>query len=145
MDNNIDSEIFDLMFQIWKNIKVRADSFKEASNITMPQFLALSLIEKKGIIHMKEIAEYFSIEMPTATSLLNKLARLSLINRATDKADRRTVKVTLTRKGEELLTKAKGIQEKNVRKMLSYLSEGQKADMLEILKTLQQKNTEHEK
>lgn len=145
MEKNIDSELFELMFQLSKNIKEKLVRFSAASNITMQQFLALSFIEKKGNVHMKDIAEHFAIEMSTATSLLNKLARHSLIKREIDKNDRRIVKVSLNKKGDELLQHARKIQEGNIKKMLSYLSDGQKKDMHSILKTLIDSHVKNEK
>jgi DNA-binding MarR family transcriptional regulator len=142
MKKSIDSEIFELIFALSKNIKEKMAYFSKAGNITMPQFIALSYIGKNGAVQMKDIASYFAIEMPTASALINKLARLSLVMRVVDSEDRRIVRVSLSKKGEELLLYAKKIQEENTRKMLSYLSGEQKESMRDILAILvtKQKN-----
>jgi DNA-binding MarR family transcriptional regulator len=136
MEKNIEAEIFELMFSLSKNIKEKMTYFNEAGNITMSQFIALSFIEKNAKVQMKDIASYFSIEMPTATSLVNKLSRQSLVKRITDKSDRRIVHVSLSKKGEELLFQARKIKEENTKKMLSYLSEEQKKLMRDILEII---------
>lgn len=141
----MDSELFELMYQLSRSVKERMAYFSEEANITMSQFMALSFIEKEGLVQMKDIAEHFGIEMPTATSLLNKLARHLLIKRSSDASDRRIVKVSLSKAGEGLLINAKKIQEENIKKMLSYLSEEQKINMKNILTTLQEKHIKHEK
>ncbi|MGE5041916.1 MAG: MarR family winged helix-turn-helix transcriptional regulator [Candidatus Levyibacteriota bacterium] len=137
---NIDTELFELMFQVSKNFKEKMAGFAGAVDITMLQFMALSFIEKNKSVHVKDVADYFSIEMPTATSLLNKLAKLKLIKRMEDRSDRRVVKITLTEKGAALLTDAKKIQKKNMKKTLSVLSEKQKVDMRDILTTILEKS-----
>lgn len=139
MQKNIDSEIFELMFLLSKTIKEKMVRFSDATNITMSQFMALLFIERRGSVNMKGIADHFSIEMPTATSLVDKLSRQSLVKRTIGKKDRRIVTVTLSKKGEELLIKAQKIQAERVAKMLSYLSDSQKENMKNILTTVIEK------
>lgn len=139
MNKNIDAELFELMFQLSKNFKEKTAILGSNSQITMLQFMALIFIEKNKSVHMKEIAEHFLIEMPTATSLLNKLSKSNLVKRIEDKNDRRVVKISLSKKGLLLLENAKKIQEKNIKKTLSVLSERQKKEMKNILKTILEK------
>lgn len=136
MDAQIDAQLFELTFQLSKNFKEKMAGFSGASNITILQFMALSFIGKNKMVHVKDIADYFSIEMSTATSLLNKLAKISLITRLEDKNDRRVVKISLSKKGVSLLADAKKIQKKNIKKTLCVLSEKQKHDMKDILLTI---------
>ena len=140
----IDEDLFELLFQLSKNIKDKMNYFSEVGNITIPQFMALSFIKREKSVQMKEIAEHFSIEMPTATSLLNKLAKQSLIVRKTKKTDRRVVRISLNTKGEKLLSFLKKIQEENMKTMLNYLSNQQKEEMLNILQTILNQSN-HEK
>lgn len=139
MQKNVDSELFELLFLYSKSMKEKMVCFKDAPNLTIPQYMALSFIERSKSVQMKKIANYFSIEMSTATSLLEKLARQSLIRRIVGAKDRRIVDIVLSKKGEALLVKAREIQEARIKKMLSYLSEEQKRSMINILETLIQK------
>ena len=85
---------------------------------------------------MSDIAEYFSIEKPTATSLLNKLVNLKLAKRKADKNDRRIVHIVLTEKGEQILTEASENRNKKMNLVLSYLSCEDKKQMLRILRQI---------
>lgn len=112
-----------------------------ASNLTILQLHALIFIAKSGHTHMREIAEHFHVEMPTATSLLNKLCKMKLVDRLSDKKDRRLVKVTLTRAGKELLKKARTQYESKIDKTLGYLSKEEKEVLMVILLKLINKTT----
>ncbi len=140
MSKNINSEIVELMFQISRSMKERMVFSSTAANLTLLQLLTLGFIKKsQKAVQMKDIADYLSIEMPTATSLLNKLFRLNLVNRVVDKEDRRIVRINLTKKGDTLVDEAMKRHGERIEKMLSYLDTKQKEDFYEILKILSNK------
>jgi DNA-binding MarR family transcriptional regulator len=85
---------------------------------------------------MTDIADYFRIELPSATSLINKLCDQKLVERHADKKDRRLVIIILTEEGKKLLEQAMNQRKKKLEKILSYLSEKEKADLLNIFRTL---------
>ena len=85
---------------------------------------------------MSDIADYFHIELPSATSLINKLSDQKLVKRNEDPNDRRLVRITLINKGKDLLQQTMNDRRKTMEKMLSYLSEKEKRNLLSILKTL---------
>lgn len=95
---------------------------------------------------MSGIAEHLHIEMPSATSLLNKLVALQLVERQQDDKDRRLVRITLTDKGSALLKKAMEEKVKQLEHMLSYLSETEQEELLRLLEKLNErleKNNEY--
>lgn len=88
---------------------------------------------------MGDVAEYFHIELPSATSLLNKLCDQKLVERHEDENDRRLVMISLTNEGKKLLQQAMNQRRKKLEKTLSYLSEKEKNELLNIMKTLNNK------
>lgn len=60
-------------------------------------------VEKNGAQKMKHIGETFNIKFSTLTSLVDKIEELGLIKRVNSKEDRRSVLVTLTKKGKKLV------------------------------------------
>lgn len=54
---------------------------------------------------MRSIADYLSITAPSATSLISSLEKDGLVARTTDVRDRRSSRLTLTRKGKSVLGK----------------------------------------
>jgi DNA-binding MarR family transcriptional regulator len=85
---------------------------------------------------MTDIAEYFGIELPSATSLLNKLYDQKFVERLTDPNDRRLVIIKLTKIGKEILDLAMQERRKKIEELFSYLSEKEKLDLLNIFRTL---------
>ena len=63
-------------------------------------------------LSMKDIADYLSITAPSATSLVNALAKKGLVERRIDPRDKRALRVYLTKKGKEKLleTVKKGME-----------------------------------
>ena len=72
-------------------------------NITPLQFEILFLLEKEKILCVSEIGERLDIAKAQMTQLINKLVGLNLIERRTDKSDRRTVNIALTGQGVTLI------------------------------------------
>lgn len=145
MTETLDTELFELIFRLSKNMKDKMRNFEGMANITILQFMALAYIEKENILQMKDISQHFQIEMPTATSLLNKLVTNHLVKRTRDPHDRRIVNVAVSDKGREIILQAKKIKEENTKNMLSYLSVAQKENLYSILKTLLKNSAQYEK
>lgn len=56
-----------------------------------------------GPQRMKSVGEQFKIKFSTLTSLVDKIERLNLVKRVNSKEDRRSILVTLTKKGKKML------------------------------------------
>jgi DNA-binding MarR family transcriptional regulator len=107
-----------------------------SAQLSILQLHALIYLKKNNPVQMSDIAQNFRIEMPTATSLLNKLVALKLVKRTSDIKDRRIVHIELTSKGEEVLLEAKEQHNKKIARMMTYLSEQDKQKLLVILQRI---------
>ena len=56
-----------------------------------------------GPQRMKSVGEQFKIKFSTLTSLVDKIERLNLVKRVNSKEDRRSILVTITKKGKRML------------------------------------------
>ena len=106
------------------------------AHLTLLQLQALLLLKDKGEMKMQDVSEHFNVAKPTSTSLLNKLVKLGMVKRISDKEDRRVVKVSLTSAGEEMFHKGQIHHEKKLNQLLSYLSVEDKTNLVKILKKL---------
>ena len=68
-------------------------------NITPHHFEIIRLLEEEGTLHATEIGERLQIAKAQMTKLIDKLADLNIVARKTDRADRRTINITLTGQG----------------------------------------------
>ena len=133
---SIANEFDEVFFKLSRLMKTEMAFESDLAKLSMQQIHALFFLDIHENAQMKEISDYFRIEMPTATSLLNKLVALKLVKRQTNKNDRRSVQVVLTLKGQEIVTQAKEKRHEKLSQMLSLLSLQEKEKLLEILKTI---------
>ena len=144
MSDETNSEIIENLSKVMRTMKHNMSFHSRHSQVTMQQFEALWCIKKSKHAQMRDIAQNFSITMPTATSLIDKLIGTSLARRENDRKDRRIVRISLTRNGERLLKEVAKQRESKMNQLLSYLSEKDKKELLRILKTIVEK-AENEK
>ena len=144
MNNELNQEIIDAMSKVMRIMKHSASIDEKEPQVTTHQFEALWCIKKSKQAHMREIADHFSTTMPTATSLIDKLILAKLVRRRNDIKDRRIVKISLTGRGEHMLKDMARHRERKISKMLSYLSEKDKKDLLRILNTISEQAVKYE-
>jgi DNA-binding MarR family transcriptional regulator len=140
MADEINSQIVEALFKIARNFKGSMHEDFEQAHLTMLQCQALECVKKKKNVHMRDIASHFSTSMPTATSLIDKLIAAKLVKRENDDKDRRIVKIFMTKLGDKFLHQAIKHKSEKMGKLLSYLAEQDKLDLLRILNNLAEKS-----
>lgn len=136
MANPVATKFCEVMFKNSRLLRDKTDYSSDIIQLSMLQVQTLSLLKRNTSVQMRDIADYFHIELPSATSLLNKLVTLQLVERQPDSKDRRLVKVALTKEGDKLLETAMDKKIKHVEHMLSYLSESEQVELLRLLEKL---------
>jgi DNA-binding MarR family transcriptional regulator len=141
MKEEITIELVDMIFKVSRLMKQEMSYTNNLIHLSILQIQTLLFLNqhKNDTVSMGDIAEYFRIELPSATSLLNKLCDQKLVERHTDPTDRRLVLITVTQDGKKLLEQAMIHRKKKLETLLSYLSEKEKVELLHIFKTLQNK------
>lgn len=141
--DELNTKLIEEIFKLSRRMKEDLSYDFGAQHLSILQIRALAYIKRQGRVPMNEIASHFHIEMPSATSLVTKLAREKLVARQEDKKDRRMVKISLTPKGTKLLTSAKSMQNKVMTKHMSYLADTEKKQLLHIMQLLNQRLEAH--
>ncbi len=136
MSQPLDTKIIELMFEFSRHIKGPMTVKSQFANLSMLQMQALFFVATNPNSTMSEIAKHFAIELPSATSLINKLYKIKLIERKREKEDRRKIYIVLTKNGVQLLKEAKKIRKQNIEKILSYLSQEEKEQMQKLLEKI---------
>jgi DNA-binding MarR family transcriptional regulator len=137
MKSSDTTELIETMFKVAHHLKDKMSFKSNLKHLSILQIRALHYINCSGKkVSMTDIADHFSIELPSATSLINKLCDQKLVERVADKNDRRLVLIMLTGSGKKLLEKAMVQRKENIEELLLYLSAKQKSDLLSIFKTL---------
>lgn len=104
--------------------------------ITIPQCLALDLLDLYKLMKMKDIAKYMNISLPAATGLINKLYSLGIVKRVYDKKDRRVIYISLTPKGKNIVKQAGEQKKKLIENLFSKLTNKERLTYLKILQKL---------
>jgi len=145
MKDELNNQIVETMFMVFRSMKDTMCFSSKSSHLTMIQLEALIFLSKNNDAQMKDFADYFSITMPTATSLVDKLIAIKLAERKNYSKDRRIVKISITRAGKKLLDEAMKQRENKINKMLTFLSKNDKKDLLRILSKVLEETSKNEK
>jgi len=140
------SPMADAIFTLSKLMKEHMTECLKTIHVSILQLQALVFLHMKKNAQMSEIANHFKIELPSATSLINKLVEMNLVTRKADKEDRRLVRISLTKQGETLLSEGLRARAKHMEHILSFLSQADKKELLRIIqKLIQALEKKHEK
>lgn len=140
-----DTSLIEAIFKLSRFMREGIMCNNDLTHLSMLQLQALVFLKKHKDSQMGEIAENFSIELPSATSLVNKLVKADLVLRKTDKKDRRLVRITLTQKGDSLLKKAMEEKTNRIKQNLTTLTQKDKEDLLRITQKMVQRMEENER
>jgi DNA-binding MarR family transcriptional regulator len=141
MKNDNTVELVEMIFKVSRLMKEEMSFTNNLVHLSILQIQTLFFLNKNKTkkISMSDIAGHFNVELPSATSLLNKLYEMNLVERHADEQDRRLVLITVTAQGEKMLQEAMLHRRKNLEKMLSYLSVEEVTNLKTIFETLNSK------
>lgn len=92
-------------------------------DMTTAQSSAITTLTDKGAMRMSTLAQLEGVRLPTATSVVNGLIKLGLVERRADSQDRRAVVVDLTAQGRKQVRELVDDRDRHFAGLLSQLSE----------------------
>lgn len=128
-------DLVEMVLNVSRIMKQEMSFSNSLTHLSVLQIQTLMFLSQNKELAMSDVAGYFHIELPSATSLMAKLCDQGLVKRYEDLKDRRLVCVELTVEGKRLLEQVKTDHRKKLEKMLSYLSDREKSELMNILKT----------
>jgi DNA-binding MarR family transcriptional regulator len=103
--------------------------------LTLPRFLVLGIIDSRAdYCTMGELAEATEQCSATMTGIVDRLARMGLVERHRDPNDRRSVLVRLTERGRALVQAAKQMRAIRMRKVLSQFTPEERSEVIRLLR-----------
>lgn len=133
---NQSTYLIESLFKISRWMKGQAVYRNDICQLTMLQLQTLIFLKHHNDAQMSEIAKHFNIELPSATSLVDKLCKSGLAERKADDKDRRLVRIALTSQGYSFFEEAMKERLEKMDTILSYLSEEDKEDLMRIVAKL---------
>jgi DNA-binding MarR family transcriptional regulator len=107
------------------------------ADITLSQLSALSTVERRGPVSLKELADVERITPPSMTRISTCLEERGLVMRTVDAADRRVARLAITDSGLELLAKTRSRRDAYLAARLQALAPAELATLTEALPILE--------
>ncbi len=101
--------------------------------LSVPQFLVLDLLYRKGALNMTELARDSATSLPAMSGLVDRLFKMNLIERHYDRKDRRIIKISLTSKAEEIIKELLQQRKMRIIRIFGQLQESERNEYLRIL------------
>jgi DNA-binding MarR family transcriptional regulator len=118
----------------WFTRVIPADIHAEMGAITVQQMHALHTIARRGAVTMGELAGCLdAASLSSATQMSDRLVKLGLVERLSDPADRRLVRVALSQRGRALLQRREAAWREGVGRALEGLTDEECATLVRLL------------
>jgi DNA-binding MarR family transcriptional regulator len=100
------SAAWESFFRTTRRLRARAGRLPGEAHMSLPQYHLLEPLRDGAALPVGELAEAAGVAAPTATRMLDCLARDGYVLRRHSEIDRRSVLVSLTAEGEEAVDTA---------------------------------------
>ncbi|MFH1854588.1 MAG: MarR family transcriptional regulator [Candidatus Omnitrophota bacterium] len=126
----------EIVVMVPKLMKGAKSPFLTKSNITTSQMIMLVSIHDHAKCKLKTLVKERSISPPTATGLIDRLVRAGYVKRDSDPEDRRVVIVSLTKKGEKVVSHFLDTIRDRWKNILVHLTQEEQHQYLAIVKKI---------
>jgi DNA-binding MarR family transcriptional regulator len=132
------SEAWESFFRTTRRLRARAGRLPGEAHMSLPQYHLLEPLRAGGELPVGELAEAAGVAAPTATRMLDCLARDGYVVRRHSDVDRRSVLVSLTAEGEAAIEIAHGHVEAWRGRVLERLEPEEREQATAIMERLSQ-------
>lgn len=125
--------IFTLTFDVAGMLRRRMQEQYHEQGVNLHQLHGLLFIAEHEGMTMKELADILHISSPSTTSFVERLVRLGWVERRHDRANRKLVRLRLTKTGRTFLTAKIRERRKIFREIIRLLPPGDQRALAGIL------------
>lgn len=123
------------MSRVQRHLRSGQASAWSGLDLTMPQVKTLFLLAE-GPMRMRGIARRLGVEMPSATTMINRLVAKGLVERRQDPGDRRAVVCTVTPAGRNTVEKFWALRAARIESLAAVLSKKELEIVVPALKIM---------
>ena len=105
-------------------------------DLTSSQVKVLASFAEQETFTMTELSRAHSVSVSTMTSMVDRLLQGNLLERQRDSADRRVVRVSLTREGHKMLKHIMRVRREELEKFLQELDGGEVEQFVTSIETV---------
>ena len=107
----------------------------ELQSVTLHQLEVLGML-KHGGMRMRDLARELDVSEPAATAVADRLVRNGLVERRSDPADRRTVRLELSDHAASVLGRFEAARREALASAFEVVSDQQLRSLIDVLETL---------
>jgi len=107
-----------------------------AEEVTLTQYRTLVVLASRGPQSLAELADAVAVTPPTATRMCDRLIKKGLILRRQDRDDRRLIRLTLARRGRDLVDEVTQRRRTEILELVRAVPEDQRVAMVDSLQRL---------
>lgn len=123
----------ELMPTVIKEFARRQANELYKGKITLPQFLVLAFLVREGESKMTLLARFMGVSTAAMTGIVDRLVRDNYALRQSQAGDRRIIKIKLTSRGAQLVSKINAQRKQMILNIFGKISERDRQDYLRIL------------
>ena len=134
MRKDFGSELARMLPTVLRAVTSRQESVFVKGKITVPQVVILDILLERGACMMGDLSKTLNFTMSAATSIVDKMVRFGYVKRERCTEDRRIVRVSLLKKGENMAKKIRRERKNITNELFSALTEGEKREYLNLIR-----------
>lgn len=131
-----DLKTFVILFKTHTNLIRHVKKSLEDTQLSVNEFTCMEALLNKGSLSAQALIDLVLIPNSSMTYVLDTLSKKELILREKDPADRRVQRISLTDKGEKVISEIYDIHHAHMREIFDVLSPDEEKRLQELLKTL---------
>lgn len=139
MDRNESIDLEDLIFSYIDEFRVLFfpnQWMNMLLDYSKNEVLVLLYLHRCKTANMTQISEYINSPLNTATGVINRLEKKSMVERVRSSEDRRVVQITLTDKAKEFISEEIQVIENYFKKVYDALTQDEKTTAIQIFRKI---------
>lgn len=130
-------EILDGVPMVFRVIRAELRKYG-AKEMSVPQYRTLAFVYRNEGASLSEVCDHIGLTLPTMSALVDGLVVRGLVNRRTDREDRRRMTLTLTEPGRARLESARAATMAYLEERLRQLSASDRATITLAMRMLRE-------
>jgi DNA-binding MarR family transcriptional regulator len=132
----VEDEIVAALRRIMRAVDLHSRRLVHEVGLTWPQLAALRAAERLGSCSIGELARALRLGQPTLTGIIQRLARAGYVERSRHQQDGRSVSITITPTGRNLLKDAPSLLQDRFHAELAKLKDWERSQTLASLQRI---------
>ncbi|MBF0253203.1 MAG: MarR family transcriptional regulator [Candidatus Omnitrophica bacterium] len=134
MIESFSEEISKLMPEIMRSVHRKMEPLFEKGKVSFTHIIVMEFLAQAGSAKMSEVSKILSLNLSSATSIIDKMVEMGFVKRTRSPKDRRVVLVELLKKGKTFALAIMGLRKEATQDMFSELTNDEKNTYLKLIR-----------